>query len=260
MDPEKSPKLSQVIHQARQAGAERLQVCENARPLEMSKADWAEARRCAADLGVELLLGCKTLREEVVTAYLVLAQELSCDHLRIVLEDPPDHATGERVARLLEGVVPKMRKAGIRLAIENHFDIPSARLFELASAYPPHEVGFCIDTANSLRSLESPAQVIRLLRERACCYHLKDFHIVGSMIGFSVVGAPLGEGDLDLGPCLGVVLEREPVPPLFVEMWAPTENDRERDVLLEADWLRRSVQNLQSRLRERWQPRASTGH
>ena len=89
MDPATSPKLSQVIRQAREAGVERLQVCENVRPLEISKADWTEARRCAADLGVELLLGCKTLRQEVVAAYLALAQELSCDHLRIVMEEPP---------------------------------------------------------------------------------------------------------------------------------------------------------------------------
>jgi len=254
MDAANSPKLSQVIRLAREAGVERLQVCENARPLELSKADWAEARRCAADLGVELQLGCKTLQEEVVADYLVLAQELACDHLRIVLEDPPAHATGERVARLLEGIVPKMRKASIRLAIENHFDIPSAKLLELASVYPPNEVGFCVDTANSLRSLESPGEVINLLRERAYCYHLKDYRIVGSLISFSVVGAPLGEGNLDLDLCLSLILEHDPVPPLFVELWAPTENNRDQDVLLEADWLRRSVRNLQSRLKERERP------
>lgn len=29
--------------------------------------------------------------------------------------------------------------------------------------------------------------------------------------------------------------------------WTPTENNREREVALEADWLRRSVKNLRAR-------------
>jgi 3-oxoisoapionate decarboxylase len=249
MDPANSPKLAEVIRQAREAGVERLQVCENTRPLEMSQAEWAEARRCAAELGVELLLGCKTLRPQVAERYIHLAQELCCDHLRIVMEEPPEHANRDNVARLLDAIVPKMQTAGLRLAIENHFDIPSALLLELASAYPPEQVGFCVDTANSLRSIEPAGEVIRLLRERACYYHLKDYQVVGSLISFSVVGAPLGEGNLDLDGCLRLILERKPPPPLFVETWTPTEDNRERDIALEADWLKRSVRNLRAHLR-----------
>ena len=248
MDPANSPRLAEVVRQAREAGVERLQVCENTRPLEISKAEWQEARRCAAELGVEIQLGCKTLRTETVERYLQLAQELSCNQLRIVMEEPPEHATRENVARLLEVIVPRMQALGMRLALENHFDIASALLLELASIYPPEVVGFCVDTANSLRSIESPREVISLLRERAYCYHLKDYRIVGSLISFSVVGAPLGAGDLDLDGCLRLIFENAPVPPLFVETWTPTEDNRERDIAAEADWLRQSVANLRVHL------------
>jgi sugar phosphate isomerase/epimerase len=152
------------------------------------------------------------------------------------------------VARLLEAIVPKMQGAGLRLAIENHFDISSALLVELAASYPAESVGFCVDTANSLRSFEPSLEVIRLLRERAFCYHLKDYRVVGSMINFSVVGAPLGEGDLQLDACLQEIFRKVPVPPLFVETWTPSENNRERDMALDADWLQRSVRNLNARL------------
>ena len=249
MDPAHSPPLAEVVRQVRDAGIERLQVCENTRPLEMSKAEWQQARRCAADLGVELQLGCKTLRAETVERYLQLAQELSCNQLRIVMEEPPEHATRDNVARLFEAIVPRMQAAGMRLAVENHFDIASALLLELASIYPPEVVGFCVDTANSLRSIESPIEVVSLLRERAYCYHLKDYRVVGSLISFSVVGAPLGEGDLDLDGCLRLIFGHKPGPPLFVETWTPTENNRQRDIVVEADWLRRSVQNLCLRLK-----------
>ena len=248
MDPTNSPKLAEVVRQARDAGVERLQVCENTRPLDMSRAEWQEARRCASDLGVEIQLGCKTLRPEMVERYLRLAQELSCNQLRIVLEEPPEYATRESVARLLEAVVPRMQALGMRLAVENHFDLAAALLLELASTYPPEVVGFCVDTANSLRRIEAPLQVISLLRKHACCYHLKDYRIVGTLIGFSVAGAPLGEGDLDFAGCLRLIFESRPVPPLFVETWTPTVDHREQDIAREADWLRRSVRNLRSQL------------
>lgn len=250
LDLAKSPTLVEMIRRARDAGVERLQVCENTRPLEISRHQWQEARRCAADVGVEIQLGCKTLKPEAVERYVRLAQELSCNQLRIVTEEPDEHLHGNRenVSRLLETIVPKLQRAGLRLAIENHFDISSNLLVDLASPYSAEIVGFCVDTANSLRSFEPSLEVLRLLRERAYCYHLKDYRVVGSMISFSVVGAPLGEGDLDLDGCLRMIFAKKPVPPLFVETWTPSDNNRERDIALDADWLRRSVANLRGRL------------
>lgn len=252
LDPADAPTFVEMIRQAREAGVERLQICENARPLEVSKAGWREAVRCAADLGVEIQLGCKALKPEVVERYIGLASELSCHQLRIVMEDPDhhEHATRENATRLLEAIVPKLQSAGLRLAIENHFDISSTLLVELASPYPAELVGFCMDTANSLRSFEPSLEVLRLLHDRAYCYHLKDYRVVGSMISFSVVGAPLGEGDLDLDGCLRLIFENKPVPPLFVETWTPSENNRERDVTLDSEWLRLSVKNLHARLQQ----------
>jgi 3-oxoisoapionate decarboxylase len=250
LDPGTSPSPAQVIRQAKAAGVERVQLCENIRPLQLTRAQWNEALSAAQDLGVEIQLGCKTLKAEVVEKFIALADRLGCDQLRIVTEEPDEHLHGtrENVSALLEAIVPKLEAAGIRLAIENHFDISSALLVELASPYPAPLVGFCVDTANSLRSFEPPLEVIRRLRARAFCYHLKDYRVIGSMIGFSVEGAPLGEGDLDLAGCLRLIFEHAPVPPLFVETWTPSENDRERDIARDAAWLRQSVKNLRPRL------------
>ncbi len=250
LDRANSMKLAEVIRQVRAAGVERLQVCENVHPLEISKSDWDDARRCAADLGVELQLGCKTLRPETVENYMRLAEELQCNQLRIVMEEHAEHATRENAVPLLENIVPKMRAAGMRLAIENHFDIPSALLVELAAEYAAKDVGFCVDTANSLRSFEPTHEVFDLLGSRAFCYHLKDFRVIGGMISFSVVGTPLGEGQLDLDACLKYIFDNTPDCPLFVETWTPGENDRAGDAARELDWLQRSVTNLRGALKK----------
>jgi len=250
LDQAKAPTLSEMIRQAHAAGIERLQICENTRPLEVPRREWLDAQHCAADLGMELQLGCKTLKPTEAERYIQLAQELSFDQLRIVMEDPDhrEHATRETVVRLLEATVPKIQNAGLRLAIENHFDISSTLLVEVAAPYPANVVGFCVDTANSLRSFEPTGEVLRLLGGRAFCYHLKDYRVIGSMVNFSVVGAPLGEGALDLDACLDDIFSRQPIPPLFVETWTPSEDDREKDIALDAEWVRRSVQNLRARL------------
>jgi len=132
--------------------------------------------------------------------------------------------------------------------LENHFDISSTLLNELVASYPADLVGFCVDTANSLRSFEPALEVIGRLRHRAFCYHLKDYRVVGSMISFCVVGAPLGDGDLDLDACLRQIFEQAPIPSLFVETWTPSENHPQRDSALDREWLSRSVSNLKERL------------
>ncbi len=250
LDAARAPKLSEMIRQAREAGIERLQICENTRPLEASAAEWREAHRCAEDFGVELQLGGKTLSPVTAERYIQLAEEQGFKQLRLVMEDPDHHetATRETVVRLLEATVPRMQRAGLQLAIENHFDIAAKLLIEVTADYPKEVVGFCVDTANSLRSFEPTSEVFRLLGERAVCYHLKDYRVIGSMVNFSVIGAPLGEGQLDLAGCLKDIFSRSPVPPLYVETWTPSENDREKDIALDAEWVRRSVKNLREHL------------
>jgi sugar phosphate isomerase/epimerase len=249
LDPSHAPPLTEVLQQARKEGVERFQVCENTRPLEMSRQAWRDTISAAADLGIELGLGCKTLRPAVVEQYMKLAAIIPTRRLRIVMEeDDGTHATPELAARLFEAVVPMLQKAGMQLAVENHFDIASATLVELAGRYPPDVVGFCVDTANSLRSFEKPLEVLGLLGGRACCYHLKDFQVAGGKVSFSVIGAPLGEGQLDLDGCLRHILARDAQPELYVETWTPSADDREKDVATEADWLRRSMRNLRQRV------------
>ena len=48
-------------------------------------------------------------------------------------------------------------------------------------------------------------------------YHLKDYKVRGTNIGFCVGGAPLGEGDLDLAACVRLIEGRHEAPRVFLE-------------------------------------------
>jgi sugar phosphate isomerase/epimerase len=252
LDPARSPSLESVVAAAADLGLDALQICENARPMEVPESAWRRVVECAAARGVEVQLGCKTTRPEVFRQYLDRAAALPSRFLRVVLEEEQGRAPVRAdVDRFLALVWPWVESAGVRLAIENHFEVPSGVLAEAVAPYPAAQVGFCVDTANSLRNFESPEGVLHLLGSRAFCYHVKDFLVEGDKLGFRVTGAPLGEGRLDLDGVLDRILAKDSAPALFVENWVPGTGVREADVHEDGVWLRRGIDVLLARLAAR---------
>jgi 3-oxoisoapionate decarboxylase len=248
-DPRRAPPLEAILEQARSLGLESLQICENARPLDLSHGEWKALIGRARDLGLEVELGCMTLDTGVLARYLERACETGRPTLRAVLEVEGGAApTREELQRFLAAAAPRLERAGITLAVENHFHVPTATLAQLARDYPPALVGFCIDTANSLRNFETPEQVFENLSERALMYHLKDYRVSGTNVDFCVSGAPLGEGLLDLKGCLERILARHVEPRIFIENWVPASGDWQADVEEDRRWLSASLANLRTLL------------
>jgi sugar phosphate isomerase/epimerase len=249
LDQTRAPSLVNLVKRAQALGFHALQICENARPMALGEAQWEEVVRVATQLGLEIQLGCKTVDLEVFRAYAERAASLPDRVLRVVLErDDGPLITGKDVSAFLAGVAPLLDAHGLRLAIENHYDVPSRVLVEAVTPYSAKRVGFCVDTANSLRNFESPETVLELLGERAFCYHLKDFRVDGEKLGFRVGGASLGEGNLDLDRILDLILARHEQPQIFIENWRMTKGDWEMDVREDEAWLQRSLEVLRGRL------------
>jgi sugar phosphate isomerase/epimerase len=241
-DARSAPSLAALVRQTRAAGLDALQICENARPLESGTDAWREALRAADQEAVALHVGCMTLDLDVLGRYLDLAASVpGASALRIVLEDETGEAPSrDRLAHFVEQAAARARTAGLRLVIENHFHIACRTLVELAADYPPDLVAFCVDSANSLRNWESPFAVFELLEPRAAFYHLKDFRVRGSNVGFEVSGAPLGEGLLDLAWCVHRMQARHARPLVFLENWVPDTGDAAADASNDAVWLARA--------------------
>ncbi len=245
-DATRAPQLDGLLRLARNAGLDSFQVCENARPLSASPAEWIRLARQANDLGLDLSLGCMTLNPEVVFDYLDRVEAIGGSYLRIVLEREGEPAlTLERIRHFLDGIVPHLESRKICLAIENHFEIPSRLLAEAANAYPANLVGFCVDVANSLRNFEDTNTVLDLLSPRGVCYHLKDYVVAGSNVGFAVSGALLGEGRIGVPGLLRRIRGKgNSMPQLFIETWTPGTGLWAVDVEEDAKWLATSIHNL----------------
>lgn len=252
LDPARAPALTDVVDQVRQLGLAALQVCENARPLDLRDAEWSRLAAHAESAGVRLGLGCKTTDLATFRRYLDRAAMLPGRMLRLVFEEEQGSPlTRAHVARFLEKAMPLVENCRARLAIENHFDVPSRILAEEVAAYPAPVVGFCVDTANSLRNFEPPETVMALLGPRTFCYHLKDYRVDGHLLGFEVAGAPLGTGRLRVDEFLDSVFARHAEPEIYLENWVPASGDYARDVAQDELWLRASLEHLRERLRAR---------
>lgn len=245
LDEQRAPSLVSIVESARGFGLDCLQVCEDARPLDLSPDQWHDVLHAARNLGIEIRMGCMTLNLDTLDRYLERAAMIPDTSLRIVLEEPGRGRPARvEIERFLEAAAPRLRDTGITLAIENHFDIPCRMLAELAAPYPPSLIGFCLDSANSLRNFESPDQVFDYLGGRAMFYHLKDYKVSGTNVGFTVTGAILGTGDIDLKGFLERVFARTPDPLILLENWVPSTGDRDADVEADARWLRAAVESL----------------
>lgn len=248
-EPALAPRLPELVELCARHGLGLLQICENARPLEAGSTQWMEALHLARASGLTLGVGMKTTSASTFHRYLSLAEKLDYRTLRIVFEtDGGTAPSAGQLRAFLDGAVPACTVAGLRLAIENHFDIPSRLLAEVALDYPAGALGFCLDTANSLRNFESPEAVFDLLGPRALCYHVKDFEVLGHLLGFQVTGAPLGQGRLDLEGVIRRILAISPEPDLLVENWTPESGDRAADAAKDELWLALSLSALRQRV------------
>ena len=245
-DGSKAPGLDDLLRQARDAGLDSFQICENARPLNASPAEWTRLGGQAAGLGLHLSLGCMTLDPRLIIQYLDRVEAIGGSYLRVVLERQGEAPlTLDGIHKFLDGIIAELEARKICLAIENHFEIPSRVLADASRNYASNLVGFCVDVANSLRNFEDASVVLDLLGSRAICYHLKDYVVAGSNVGFNVSGAPFGEGSIGAPSLLRRILRDGDSPrQIFLETWTPASGVWADDVARDAQWLAASVRNL----------------
>ena len=254
MDRSRAPRLEYVAEQAHQLGLERLQICENARPLDLPPSEWEDFLKKSKKYGIEVHMGCKTLDPAVLERTLRQAMGIPSQTVRIVLEDGDKPPTPEQIDAFLDPAVRLAEKYGMRLALENHFDLSVRQLVSAARPFPPDLLGFCVDAANSLRRFEAVEEVFDCLGSRAYCFHLKDYKVTGSNVGFAVIGTPLGQGDLPLEWVLDEIFKRQEDPEIYLENWVPPTGVWEQDVQKDHEWLLESATALRERLAIRPNP------
>ncbi len=148
----------------------------------------------------------------------------------------------ERMAAALTPLAAVAAEEGAVLALENHADYRGHEVASIVAAVGSSGLGARLDTANPFAVIEEPTAAAEALAACTVATHIKDVRVRPKHRGLlSLVGCPLGEGDVDLGAILPMLAARAPDPArlvLTVEVEPPPGVDVWEATRQSVVWLR----------------------
>lgn len=241
--PETPMTAFQLLDIAHSHGLSVVQYADNM-PLDRLSADDHRALKAQADAyGMALEVGTQSFNAEELARYIPIGARIGSNILRVALDAEDAEIPVADLAAQLRELLPDGKAAGLRFAIENHFNYPSARMVELLDVVSDDALGVCLDVANSICAGEWPMETVRMLAPYAINLHFKDYEITPDPygVGFRIHGTPLGEGRAELTEVLDALADRDPDMSVILEHWLPHSDDMAATRALEHDWLNRTV-------------------
>lgn len=244
--PERPLSALDLVDRAAAAGLTCLQIADNL-PLDRLTAVEANTLRThAAARGVAIEVGARGLTPDRLAAHLDLAVFFGSPILRFVIDGPGHEPTPDEVVAVIRDGLPRLRDAGVRLALENHDRLEARAFREIVRATEEAQVGICLDSVNSMGAGEGLAEVVATLAPLTINLHLKDFTIerASHKMGFVVEGTPAGKGRLRIPWLLGEVGRHGRCQSALLELWTPPADSIEATVEREALWAEESLRFL----------------
>lgn len=98
----------------------------------------------------------------------------------------------------LDGIESDLADAGVKIAIENHQDLDAYDLLDLCETAAHGMRRITWDIGNSLSTLHTPDQFIRIASQYIANIHFKDYQVVNMPEGIALRRTILGEGFIPL--------------------------------------------------------------
>jgi 3-oxoisoapionate decarboxylase len=227
-------------------GLKCVQIADNLPLDRLTSAEAAALRARAAERGVAIEVGARGLTPDRLAAHVDLAAFYGSPLLRFVIDGPGYEPSLDEAVAVVRGGLPRLREAGVRLAIENHDRLEARAFREIVQATDDRQVGICLDSVNSMGAGEGLAEAVATLAPLTINLHLKDFTIerVSHKMGFVVEGTPAGRGRLRIPWLLEEVRRHGRCESAILELWTPPADSIEATTEKEARWAEESVQFL----------------
>lgn len=245
------------LNESHNLGFKGIQLCENLRYSTWNDSELLAVKRRATELGMFLEVGMNSVSKESLNRHLDIAELLSSNFVRVVLGEGsplPEKDCDRlkyRAIDAIRAVLPRCRQQGIKIGIENHFDLPSKELLEIVQTISDDHIGLILDTTNGLGFVEPPEKTMDLFEGHILSVHLKDFEIKKIEAGYMMTGTELGKGNLKTGYILSTVFKHNPVVSVIMEM---TIRRQEKQLINEVvDWEKNAVANSARKLSEIFQ-------
>ena len=139
-----------VLEAAEGLGLRLIQYADNMPLDRLGDAELQRLADLAKAKGITIEVGTQCFDAEQVSQYLDICRVIDSSILRVALDAEDALVSVADLADQLRPLVEKAKSAGIRIAIENHFNYPSPRMVELLDAVNDPALGVCLDVANSI--------------------------------------------------------------------------------------------------------------
>ena len=244
--PENPMTAADLVKKANAAGLRCVQIADNL-PLEQltteerhELAEFADGRRVAIEVGA------RRMTPDHLGRLIDVAAFFGSHTLRFVIDGPGYEPSVDDVVTVVREALPRLREAGVRLAIENHDRLLAEELREIVKRTDEEHVGICLDPVNSMGAGEAVREVAQTLAPWTFNLHLKDFAVrrISHMMGFVVEGTPAGQGMLDIPWLLEEVRSHGRCESAVLELWTPPESDPAKTIAKEVRWAEDSLRYL----------------
>jgi len=241
-----------LLDKAVEAGASVVQIADNLPLHALPEQELDQLREAAGARGLALEAGTRSLDPEHLARYIAIAHRIGARILRTVLSGSLLGAKERETAEAaIRQVLPALENLGVTLALENNEAFSAAEFAGIIQRIASSHVGICLDTANSLGRPETLQTVVENLAEHTVVLHAKDYDIrrIDNRMGFSIVGAPVGDGRVDFDFVLAELRRRGRTGvSVILEHWPPFAGTIEESVRLEEQWFSKSVRCMQSKI------------
>jgi 3-oxoisoapionate decarboxylase len=145
--------------------------------------------------------------------------------VRFFIGNPGDRPRGGLPSRqqiddtiaVAKSVAPILRDLDLKLALENHADISTREAVEIVSKIGADVTGICLDTGNTMITIEEPLAATKRAAPFAVATHLKDGILVFGDDGLVLSPRPVGQGILPVAELLQILYSANPNIALSIE-------------------------------------------
>lgn len=250
--PDKPMNAFDLLKTSSSLGINLVQIADNLPLHTLSYTELVNLKALADELNTDIEIGTRGIANDNLLKYLEIAKLFKSPILRVVIDTPEHHPCEDEIIYTIKSLVSRFENAGVILAIENHDRFSSKILSRIIYRIDSKHVGICLDSTNSLATLERPYEAAKELGELVVNIHLKDFIVrrLNHNLGFIIEGAIAGKGMLNIPRFLGEILNYRRNFSIILELWTPPENNIKATIEKEYQWVCSSINYLLTIIKE----------
>ncbi len=236
----------ELLKRAAGHGLNCVQIGDNLPLHDLSESKLNDLKAAALKNNIRLEVGARKLTENHLQHYLAICKSLKAPLLRFVVDGDGYEPPAETIISILKNAVSDLKQNGITLGIENHDRFKAKELAAIIEAIAEDGVGICLDCVNSIGAGEGLEWVADRLAPYTVNLHVKDFSIkrIEHKMGFTVMGAPAGDGMMDLPYVMSKLQPFNRCQSAILEQWVTPESDPDLTIKKEILWADRGINYL----------------